>query len=203
MATDPRFVERIISTQEELDAAWVDGPPPPMPAVIVDYDPVWPGLFAREQRRLCDLLGDTVVAIEHVGSTSVPGLAAKPIVDIDLVVPDSSDEDAYLPRLVAAGYRLTVREPNWHEHRLFKGPDTNINLHVFSSGCPEVERMRRFRDRLRGDEADRLLYERTKRELARREWAHVQDYAKAKSAVVEEIIARAREDIGPRPDEGG
>ena len=149
MSTDPRFLERIDSTPEELDAAWVDGPPSAVPVVLVDYDPAWPGLFHRERARLGELLGDTVVAIEHVGSTSVPGLAAKPIVDIDLVVPDSADEDAYLPRLVAAGYRLTVREPNWHEHRMFKGPDTDINLHVFSPGCPETVRHRVFRDWLR------------------------------------------------------
>ena len=87
--------------------------------------------------------------LEHTGSTSVPGLAAKPIIDITLAVPDSSDEDAYAPALEAAGYVLRIREPDWHEHRVFKGPDTNVNLHVFSDGCPEIDRMLRFRDWLR------------------------------------------------------
>ena len=86
---------------------------------------------------------------------------------------------------------LRIREPDWFEHRVFKGPDTNVNLHVFSAGCPEIDRMLRFRDWLRSNEADRELYERTKRELAAQEWAYVQDYADAKTAVVEEIVARS------------
>src|SRR5438132_1215336 len=85
--------------------------------------------------RIRSALGDRVVRLEHGGSTSVPGLPAKPIVDIVLEVPDSSDEPAYVPELEAAGYVLRIRERVWFEHRLFKGPDTNINLHVFSAGC--------------------------------------------------------------------
>jgi GrpB-like predicted nucleotidyltransferase (UPF0157 family) len=123
----------------------------------------------------------------------VPGLAAKPIIDMLLLVTDTADEPAYVPDLEAAGYRLVIREPDWWEHRCFKGPDTNVNLHVLSDGCPEVERVLLFRDRLRADDADRALYERTKRELAAREWRYVQNYADAKSSVIEEIIARARE----------
>jgi GrpB-like predicted nucleotidyltransferase (UPF0157 family) len=158
---------------------------------LVDYDPAWPGLFAREAERIRAALGERVVLLEHTGSTSVPGLAAKPIIDMTLAVPDSSDEDSYAPALEAAGYVLRIREPDWHEHRVFKGPDTNVNLHVFSDGCPEIDRMLRFRDWLRTDKADRELYEQTKRKLAAREWTYVQDYADAKTLVVEEIIARA------------
>jgi len=158
---------------------------------LVDYDPAWPGLFAREADRIRTALGERAVLLEHTGSTSVPGLAAKPIIDMTLAVPDSSDEDSYAPALEAAGYVLRIREPDWHEHRVFKGPDTNVNLHVFSDGCPEIDRMIRFRDWLRTDQADRELYERTKRELAAREWTYVQDYADAKTLVVEEIVARA------------
>jgi len=132
-----------------------------------------------------------VVRLEHTGSTSVPGLAAKPCIDMTLVVPDSSDESTYAPALEAAGYRLAIREPDWFEHRVFKGPDTNINLHVFSPGSPEIERMVGFRDWLRTHDDDRDLYEQTKRELATREWQYVQNYADAKTTVVEEIIARA------------
>jgi GrpB-like predicted nucleotidyltransferase (UPF0157 family) len=161
------------------------------PIELVDYDPAWPGLFEREAERIRGALGDRVRLLEHTGSTSVPGLAAKPIIDITLVVPDSADEEAYVPALEAAGYVLRIREPDWHEHRVFKGPDTNVNLHVFPDGCVEVERMVRFRDWLRSDDADRELYERTKRQLASREWTYVQDYADAKTAVVEQIIARA------------
>jgi GrpB-like predicted nucleotidyltransferase (UPF0157 family) len=116
---------------------------------------------------------------------------AKPIIDIVLVVPDSADEPAYVPALEAASYALCAREPNWFEHRLLKRAHPQVNLHVFSRGCPEVERMLRFRDHLRRDAGDRELYERTKRELARREWKYVQHYADAKSETVEAILARA------------
>lgn len=160
---------------------------------LVDYDAAWPGLFEREAERIRAALGDRVRVLEHTGSTSVPGLAAKPIIDITLAVPDSADEDAYVPLLEAAGYVLRIREPEWYEHRVLKGPDTNVNVHVFSEGCPEIDRMLRFRDWIRSNPADRELYERTKRELAGKEWKYVQNYADAKTAVVEEIIARARQ----------
>ncbi len=178
---------------EQLRASRVDGSlPPTEPVVLVEYDPEWPRLFAREEARIREALGATALGIEHAGSTSVPGLAAKRIIDIVLVVPDSADEPAYVPALEAAGYVLRVREPDWFEHRVLKGTEPKVNLHVFSPGCPEVERMLLFRDHLRRDPRDRDLYERTKRELAQRDWKYVQHYADAKSDVVEEILARAR-----------
>jgi GrpB-like predicted nucleotidyltransferase (UPF0157 family) len=137
------------------------------------------------------VLGDRVRVLEHAGSTSVPGLSAKPVIDIALAVADSADEDAYVPDMVAAGYRLTIREPDWYEHRLFKGPDTNINLHTFTEGSLEIRRMLAFRDRLRSHPEELAAYEAAKQELAGRTWAFVQDYADAKGAVVEGIIARA------------
>ena len=161
------------------------------PIELVDYDSGWPVLYEREAEKIRAALGERVLGLEHAGSTSVPGLAAKPIIDIVLTVADSADEDAYVPPLEAAGYELTIREPDWHEHRALKGTDPKVNLHVFSEGCPEIERMTAFRDRLRTSSADRDLYERTKRDLARRTWTYTQDYADAKSEVVEEIIARA------------
>jgi GrpB-like predicted nucleotidyltransferase (UPF0157 family) len=161
------------------------------PIELVEYDPAWPELYEREAEKISAALGDRVLGLEHAGSTSVPGLAAKPIIDIVLAVADSADEDAYVRPLEAAGYALAIREPDWHEHRLLKGTDPTVNLHVFSHGSPEVERMLAFRDRLRTNEAERLLYERTKRQLARRTWTYVQDYADAKAEVVEAILARA------------
>lgn len=158
---------------------------------LVDYDPDWPRLFAAEAERIRAVLGDTALRVEHVGSTSVPGLPAKPIIDILLVVPDSAHEPSYVPAMEAAGYMLRIREPDWFEHRLFKGPDTNINLHVFSVGELEIERMLRFRDWLRASDADRDHYASVKRELARRTWRHVQHYADAKTAVIHEIMKRA------------
>ncbi len=108
-----------------------------------------------------------------------------------LVVADSADEPAYVPALEAAGYVLRVREPDWHEHRMFTSPEIAINLHVYSPDCAEIERMLLFRDWLRSNDADRRLYKRTKRELAAQTWEYTQNYADAKTAVVEEIIGRA------------
>ena len=161
------------------------------PIVLVDYDDAWPVRFEREARHIRTALGTRALMLEHVGSTSVPGLVAKPIIDIVLAVPDSSNEDDYVPALEAEGYRLRIREPDWYEHRMLRKTDPSVNLHVFSADCTEIDRMPRFRDHLRTNEADRQLYERTKLELAAREWAYVQDYADAKGDVVEEIIARA------------
>jgi GrpB-like predicted nucleotidyltransferase (UPF0157 family) len=157
------------------------------------YDESWPLLYEREAERVNAVLVDQMLLLEHVGSTSVPGLPAKPIIDMLLVVADSAREDAYVPPMEAAGYVLRIREPDWYQHRLFKGPDTNINLHVFSAGCIEIDRMLGFRDHLRGNAADRALYAETKRELASRHWKYVQEYADAKTEVVETIIARAAE----------
>jgi GrpB-like predicted nucleotidyltransferase (UPF0157 family) len=158
---------------------------------LVDYDPVWPALYRAEAHRVHAALGARVLRLEHVGSTAIPGLAAKPIIDMLLVVADTSDEASYVPAIESAGYVLRLREPDWHEHRLFKGPHNEINLHCFSAECPEVERMLAFRDWLLTNESDRKLYERTKRELASKTWKYVQNYADAKSAIVEEILTRA------------
>ena len=178
---------------EELQAVTV-GPlePHEAPITLVAYDPDWPRLFRREAGRMRAALGPVALRIEHVGSTSVPGLVAKPIIDVLLVVPDPADEPGYVPQLQAAGYVLRIREPDWFEHRLFKGPDTDVNLHVFTAGCPEIDRMLLFRDWLRAHPEDRDLYARTKRELAKREWKYVQNYADAKTEIVQEILARAR-----------
>jgi GrpB-like predicted nucleotidyltransferase (UPF0157 family) len=194
----------LLMTEEQLRAAHV-GEPTRLsgPVELVDYDPAWPQLFAREAERVRAALGDRVLLLEHVGSTSVRGLVAKPRIDMLLVVAESTDEEAYVPALEAAGYALHIREPDWYEHRMFKGPDTAVNLHVFSPGCPEIERMLLFRDWLRSNESDRRLYERTKRELARREWTYAQHYADAKSPVVEAIIDRARRIDDRDPDEVG
>jgi GrpB-like predicted nucleotidyltransferase (UPF0157 family) len=148
--------------------------------------------YAQVAARIRRALGHLAVVVEHVGSTSVPGLAAKPILDVLLLVPDPSDEAAYVPRLEEAGFLLHVREPDWHEHRFFRASDPDVQIHVFAIGSDEAERMLLFRDRVRSEDAERELYEETKRRLAARSWDRVQDYADAKSAVVEAIIARAR-----------
>lgn len=163
----------------------------PGPIVIVEYEPAWAVRFVAERRRIAAAIGDDALRVEHVGSTSVPGLAAKPIVDIVLEVPDSADELAYVGALEAVGYVLRIREPDWFEHRFLYIPGEGVQLHVFSSGCSETDRMVRFRDWLRADAADRDLYVRTKRELAARDWKYGQQYADAKTDVIEQIMARA------------
>ena len=191
-----------MSERDPYDVAWydeylgkiVDGDVQFLtnPIEIHEYDQEWPRLCAREEERIRSVLGDRLVRIEHAGSTAVPGLPAKPVIDIVLEVRDSSDEPSYVPDLEAAGYRVVIREPEWYEHRVFKGPDTNVNLHTFSAGCEEVGTMLLFRDHLRTNPADRELYASTKRELAEYPWKYVQQYADAKIAVVQEIMERAR-----------
>jgi GrpB-like predicted nucleotidyltransferase (UPF0157 family) len=159
---------------------------------LAPYDPAWPSFFTQLKQRIQEALKDDVLLLEHVGSTSVPGLPAKPIIDIVLAVADSSDEAAYVERLEQRGFKLRIREPDWYEHRLFKFSDPKANLHVFSDGCEEIDQMLLFRDWLRNHADDRSLYEEKKRELAGRIWKYTQNYADAKSEVVQEILARAR-----------
>ena len=175
--------------------SWIIQPPPLPPGgvVLVAYDPAWPTMFEQLAARIRSALGDRLVQIEHVGSTSVPGLRAKAIIDIALAVPASPDEGAYAPDLERAGFVLHVREPEWHQHRLFKATEPACNLHVFSAGCPEIERYIAFRDRLRAVPEEREEYERVKVALAKRRWRYMQQYADAKSDIVEAIIARAAE----------
>jgi GrpB-like predicted nucleotidyltransferase (UPF0157 family) len=161
------------------------------PVTLVEYDPAWPQRYAALARVIQRALTDAVVLVEHVGSTAVPGLVAKPIVDIVLAVADSANEDAYLAALEAEGYALRIREPDWYEHRMLKGDGADVNLHVFSAGCREIDRMLLFRDLLRADSAERDRYAAVKRRLAAQRWRHVQNYADAKTAVVEEILSRA------------
>jgi GrpB-like predicted nucleotidyltransferase (UPF0157 family) len=162
------------------------------PICIVDYAPEWAHRFECEANRIRSALGDRALRVEHTGSTSVPGLPAKPIIDIVLAVADSGKEAEYVPALARAGYQLRIREPGWYEHRMFEGPETDVNLHVFSSDCPEIDRMLAFRDWLRINAIDRELYARCKRALAQQNWKYTQNYADAKTAVIEEIVSRAR-----------
>ena len=180
--------------RDVIDKAWIEKPPKlDGPIMFSEYDPAWPSLYEREEARIRSLLGDRVVRIEHTGSTAVPGLAAKPIIDITMTVRDVTNEPAWVDDLVAGGYRQVIRErePDWWDHAVLKGPDTNVNLHVFSAGCTELDRMVQFRDWLRTHDDDRELYESTKRALIERDWTYVQEYADQKTEVVEEIAARA------------
>ena len=158
--------------------------------VIADYDPQWPRRFDAERERIGSALGGAALRIEHIGSTSVPGLAAKPIVDVLVAVSDVSDESSYGPALERAGYELRVREP---EHRMYRTQERDVHVHVWNEGDPVVERHLVFRDRLRASPADRSEYERLKRSLAQREWSDVNHYADAKGPLIKSILARARQ----------
>jgi len=142
--------------------------------VIADYDPRWPRVFQKHAGILSRVLGSRALAIEHVGSTSVPGLAAKPIIDIDVIVDDSSDEATYLPEIVRAGYVLRVWEPDWHQHRMFRTPKLDVHVHLFSPGCVEFTRHLAFRDQLRSCPEDRLLEASLRRKPASTNWSEAQ-----------------------------
>jgi len=171
----------------------VDGGPTPGPIDIVDPDPEWPHVYATVADRIRDALGASVVDLDHIGSTSVPGLPAKPVIDIDLTVADSADEAAYVSALEAAGFRFLLRETGWHEHRLFAHDDPPTNLHVFSPDCPEVIRHRMFRDWLIDNPDDLALYRDAKLEsaaAANMAGEHVIEYDLRKQPVIREIYDR-------------
>jgi shikimate dehydrogenase len=190
----------LVPSDDELESAVVAGQQPSSgPIVIEEYNPEWPVWYSGDEAAIRAALGGVAVRVEHVGSTSVPGLPAKPLVDILLLVADPADEAAYVPALEKAGYTLRIREPEWYEHRLLvqrvdDGAPHDINLHVFApdTGATEVARMLSFRDWLRVTPADRDSYAATKRELAARDWKYVQHYANAKGSVIERILSRAQ-----------
>ncbi|ROS21682.1 GrpB-like predicted nucleotidyltransferase (UPF0157 family) [Rathayibacter sp. PhB127] len=161
----------------------------PLAVGLHAYDEGWPEAFREHQRRIAQALAALDVAIEHIGSTSVPGLAAKPIVDIAVAVPDITAEEDYLDPLLAAGYALRVREPG---HRLVRTPDRDVHVHVYGRRDAAIEEYLLLRDHLRRDAADRTLYEATKRSLMERSWADMNAYSDAKTEVIEAIKARAR-----------
>ena len=173
---------------------WVGDYRPRTGIEMVDPDPAWPAGFATLKARIEAALGEAVLAVDHVGSTSVPGLPAKPIIDIDLIVADSADEEAYVPALEAAGFRLTVREPWWQEHRCLIHDDPRCNLHVFGPDAAEPVRHRIFRDWLTHHPDDLALYRDTKHAAAAASNAsgeHVMEYNARKQAAIREIYDRA------------
>ena len=191
--TDPRPIP---STPEEYERSLAEitlGTPDRQsgPIELSDHDPEWAAIFREQAVRIRDALGRRAYRIEHVGSTAVPDLIAKPIIDIVLEVPESADERSYVPELATLGYVLRIREPSWLGHRLLRGFRPRVNLHVFTADCPETDRMLRFRDWLRAHPDDRERYAAAKRDLAARDWAYVQQYADAKTEVITAIIARA------------
>ncbi len=192
MAEYPQdVVQRFHGTPEQLDAGLVGEPPRSWASVVIEeYDPAWARRFIGVRSSLTEALDGLIIGVEHVGSTAVPGLAAKPVLDVDLVIEDTDDEAAYLPALERLGYRLVLREPWWHGHRMLVGPAEDINLHVWPQGAPEPVRHRLFRDWLRSHPHDREVYAVAKRRLARDTARRPRDYGLAKNDVIDEIYAR-------------
>jgi GrpB-like predicted nucleotidyltransferase (UPF0157 family) len=186
MPTDPPI------SQEDAQASFVGEIPELRGKIeVTPYNPDWPAQFEREADAMRRILGSSVLGLEHVGSTSVPGLSAKPILDIDLILLDSADERTYIPKLEATGYILTIREPHWHEHRMLRRLDPAINLHVWSRGSAEATRHKIFRDWLRTNEGDRCTYGSHKQSLAEQNFRYMHEYNNAKSVLIREILARA------------
>jgi GrpB-like predicted nucleotidyltransferase (UPF0157 family) len=175
--------------RSDVTALELVGGPEPVRVELHDADPHWPERYREHRQRILDALGADAVAIEHIGSTSVPGLAAKPIVDIVVAVEDITAEEDSLDPLLAAGYVLRVREPR---HRMVRTPERDVHVHLYEQGAPEIDEYLLLRDHLRSDADDRALYERTKRELLSRSWDDMNDYADAKTEVILAIKARAR-----------
>ncbi|HET6627529.1 MAG TPA: GrpB family protein [Nocardioidaceae bacterium] len=187
----PEVTQRFHGTPEQAAAGLVGEPPAMWHSVdIVDHNPVWVDQFAATSSALNGVLGGVALNVEHVGSTAVPGLPAKPIVDIDLVLEDTTEESRYVPALERLGYRLVLREPWWHGHRMLVSRAEDINLHVWPRGAPELLRHRLFRDWLRSHPQDRDLYATTKRRLARDTADRPIDYSLAKNDVIDSIYAR-------------
>lgn len=185
---DPSLVERIAFRKVQHTIA-IDEP-----------DPSWPHHFDLAKTRIETALGDTAVSINHVGSTSVPGLPAKRVIDIDLTVQDVNDEASYVQALENAGFHFLVREPHWHGHRFFCDyGHVPTNLHVWGPDCPEAARHKIFTDWLRNNEEDRKLYAKVKREASEASIAGgegVMEYNKRKENVIREILQRAFKALG-------
>jgi GrpB-like predicted nucleotidyltransferase (UPF0157 family) len=165
------------------------GGPEPVVVRLHEYDPAWRDVYLAHAQRIRTALLPAHPRIEHIGSTSVPGLAAKPIVDIVVEVDDIGAEDEYLPALLAAGYVLRVREP---AHRLVRTPTRDVHVHLYGKDDPAIGEYLLLRDRLRTHAGDRALYEDTKRMLLSRPWDDMNDYAEAKTDVIRAIKDRAR-----------
>lgn len=181
------------------ESPWVGEHRPETGVEIAAADPAWPHQYQALSARIREALGERVLGLEHVGSTSVPELPAKPIIDIDLTVADPGDEPSYVPSLERTGFVLVVRERWWYNHRLLRHTAPACHLHVFAPDCPETARHRIFRDWLRSHPQDRALYAQAKAAAARETNStagHGMDYNARKQATMREIYARAFQQLG-------
>jgi len=190
----PRKMKHTADADQPIDHSFLIGGPERREIILVSYDPNWPGHFDAQRQRIETALGAAARRVEHVGSTAVPGLLAKPIIDVLVVIADVEDEAAYLPSLEAAGYLLRVRERG---HRMLRTPDLGVHVHLWSDGATAVETHLAFRDQLRASSRDRDRYAAAKRELATRDWPTMNHYADAKTDVIRQVLNRVG--AHPRP----
>lgn len=184
-------------TFEEGDSSenpWIEGAPQKEKIEVVEYNPEWPSLFIKQKSRIQNALGSVVISINHVGSTAVPGLPAKPVIDIDLIVAHPENEQLYVPLLEELGYQLTIREPSWYQHRMLRLEQPRVNLHIFALDCPEHIRHILFRDWLVSHPEDKELYQNVKKE-ALISVDNVQSYNQNKQVVIRDIYNRILEFI--------
>lgn len=170
------------------------------PITIVEYDPEWVAEYERCEREIRRVVGDRIEAVEHVGSTAVPGLAAKPIVDLMVGVASLDDADACVQPLVAAGWEYApefeAQVPERRYFRRFRGGDHTHHLHVVETGSDWWERHLHFRDYLREHPDLAREYDRLKRDLAERFRWDVDGYTDGKDDFIRDVEERAREFFG-------
>ena len=171
--------------ERPIDESFLVGGPEKRAIVLVPYDPDWPSRFTAHRERIISALGDTCRRVEHVGSTAVPGLTAKPIIDILVTVTEVDDDATYLRALEEAGYVLRVREPG---HRMVRTPDLDVHVHIWAHDSPEAAALVEFRDRLRCSSTSRDLYAATKQDLAAQDWPTMNHYADAKTEIIQQIL---------------
>lgn len=160
---------------------------------VVPHDPAWAQSFQAEAEVIRAILGSEVVAVHHIGSTAIPGISAKPIVDIMVEVRDIARVDAYADRFAAQGYRPMGENGIPGRRYFIKGPDEarTHHVHIFAAGNPEIERHLTFRDYMIAHPEDARAYSRLKEDLAARFPTDIDSYVAGKDAFVKEIDRRA------------
>lgn len=172
---------------------------PPLALEVVDYDPNWPAQYEALRARIAAAMGPAALSISHVGSTCVPGLAAKPVIDIDIIVADIRDESTYVPALEKAGFQFLLREPDWYEHRLFVSYNPSANIHIWTPTSGQITRHSAFTAWLKAHPEDLEKYAQAKRDACKEAQEHgetVNQYADRKNAVLKEVMTRALAAVG-------
>lgn len=177
-------------------------PPDTKPVSIVEPRDSWQKDGEALIQQIRDAIGPRAIRLDHIGSTSVGGMPAKPIIDVDLTIADPSKEEEWLPQLEDTGLILTVREPWWFHHRMLETPERDAHIHVFGPDSAEPLKHLVLRNWLRESEEDRQLYAQTKRDAAAETVARgetLNEYNQRKQEVLRAIYQRAFQGSGLIP----